>query len=29
VGEIVRFIEEKRQIARMITGDSFVERVRG
>jgi CubicO group peptidase (beta-lactamase class C family) len=28
VGEIVRFVEENGQVVRMITGDSFVERVR-
>ena len=28
VGEIVRFVEEKGQVVRMYTGDSFVERVR-
>ena len=27
VGEIVRFVEENGRITRMITGDSFVERV--
>ncbi len=28
VGEIVRFVEENGQVVRMITGDSYVERVR-
>ncbi len=28
VGEVVRFVEEDGQVIRMITGDSFVERVR-
>jgi CubicO group peptidase (beta-lactamase class C family) len=28
VGEVVRFVEEKGQVVRMITGDSYVERVR-
>lgn len=28
VGEVVRFVEEGGQVVRMITGDSFVERVR-
>jgi len=28
VGEVVRFVEENGQVVRMITGDSFVERVR-
>jgi hypothetical protein len=28
VGEVVRFVEEQGQVVRMITGDSYVERVR-
>ena len=28
VGEIVRFVEENGRVVRMITGDSYVERVR-
>jgi D-alanyl-D-alanine carboxypeptidase len=28
VGEVVRFVEENGQVVRMITGDSYVERVR-
>jgi hypothetical protein len=28
VGEVVRFVEQNGQVVRMITGDSFVERVR-
>ncbi|MGE0555249.1 MAG: serine hydrolase domain-containing protein [Gemmatimonadales bacterium] len=28
VGEVVRFVEENGQVVRMITGDSFVERIR-
>jgi hypothetical protein len=28
VGEVVRFVEENGQVIRMITGDSYVERVR-
>jgi hypothetical protein len=28
VGEVVRFVEEGGRVVRMITGDSYVERVR-
>jgi hypothetical protein len=28
VGEIVRFVEENGEVVRMITGDSYAERVR-
>ena len=28
VGEIVRFVEENGEVVRMITGDSYVERMR-
>jgi hypothetical protein len=28
VGEIVRFVEENGEVLRMITGDSFADRVR-
>jgi hypothetical protein len=28
VGEIVRFVKENGEVVRMITGDSFVNRVR-
>ena len=28
VGEVVRFVEENGQVVRMITGDSYVDRVR-
>jgi hypothetical protein len=28
VGEVVRFVEENGEVVRMITGDSFADRVR-